>query len=109
MEIRESQLAKNIEKDIRKRYETGKLKDKHLKDFMKKYYDGDPSSDCPKGCKGTCLLECYVDIQTSLIDDKGKLCDFQTKYIRDKEPHCCGKRLVELKDNLYCTVCGSEY
>jgi hypothetical protein len=109
MEIRNSPLAKKIDADIRKEYESGKLKDKKLKDFMKNYYDGDPSTDCPNGCKGNCLLDCYIDIHQSLIGDDGKQRKFQTDYIRDGERFCCGKQLVNLKDNLYCTVCGTEY
>lgn len=108
-EIRTSPLAMQIESGIRKQYETGKLKDKHIKDFMKKYYDGDPSSDCPKGCKGSCLLDCYIDIQKALINDRNELIDFNIKYIRDGLPYCCGKQLEDLNNNLYCTACGNEY
>jgi hypothetical protein len=109
MEIRDSAVANMVKNSINALHKKGKLSDKSLKDFMKQYYDGDPTSDCPNGCKGNCLLDCYIDIHQSLIGDDGDIHDFKTKYTRDNAYHCCGKHLVKLKDNLYCTVCSNEY
>lgn len=108
-EIRNSPLSKKIIADIKSRHASGTLKDKHLKDFLANYYEGDPSIECPKGCKATCILDCYAEIHSFLINDKGQLEDFGVKYVRDGEPHCCGRQLEDLNSNLYCTVCGREH
>lgn len=109
-EIRNSELAQQVGNQIKSKYESGKLKDKHIKDFLKKYYDGDPTNTCPVGCKADCQLECYIEIHQSLIDDKGNLNEFEVPYTRDKQNYCCGKEMETLQNgNIYCTVCGNEY
>lgn len=108
--IRNSELAKKIAEDIRKQYKTGKLNDKKIKAFLKEYYEGDPSTECPKGCKSDCMLECYIEIHQSLINDDGEKVDFKEPYIRDGEYYCCGKPMDTLENgNIYCSVCGGEY
>jgi hypothetical protein len=110
MEIRQSETSKAIEKDIRDRYKSGKLKDSHIKKFLTNYYDGSPYFDCPTGCKSNCQLDCYIDIHTALVDDDEDVNEFKTPYVRDGEHHCCGMKMGELESgNIYCTVCGNEY
>lgn len=108
--IRHSKLAQDIAEDIRQKHSSGKLKDAHMKKFLKSYYDGNPYNDCPARCKGDCLLDCYIEIHQSLIDDEGKLQEFKTPYQRDTLGHCCGSLLRDLPNkNYYCEVCASEY
>jgi hypothetical protein len=86
------------------------LKDVHIKKFLTKYYEGNPVMTCPTGCKADCQLDCYIDIHKALIDDEGKVVEFETPYVRDGIHHCCGLEMESLDNgNIYCTVCGSEY
>lgn len=76
---------------------------------MKNYYEGDPTIDCPTGCKGNCPLECYIEIHQALVNDKGERTDWKTPYVRDGRKHCCGKLMDKLSNgNYYCSVCGTE-
>lgn len=109
MNIRNNDLTKSIEVAIRRQVADKKLSDKKIKDFLNKYYDGDPTMTCPTGCKGTCQLDCYIEIHKALIDDNNKHVSFGELYKRDNAYHCCGKEVSTLKNNLYCIVCGGEY
>ena len=108
--IRNTPLTDKIRKEILAQVSSKKLTDKKIKDFMKKYYDGDPTMECPKGCKGTCLLDCYIEIHQALVDDNGNQVPFRKWYIRDGVKHCCGKEMSDLGNKrFYCTVCGCEH
>lgn len=110
MAIRNTPLTTRIAEDIRGAIASKKLSDKKIKDFMKQYYDGDPTIVCPAGCKGDCLKDCYIEIHQALVDDTGKPVPFSTKYLRDSAYHCCGRELRNIGNgNNYCTVCGIEH
>lgn len=77
---------------------------------MKNYYEGNPTMECPKGCKATCLLDCYIEIHQALVGDDSKQHKFKELYSRDAHYHCCGKPIEVLSSgSMYCTVCGNEY
>jgi len=99
-----------VEKDIRAKYKKKKLKDSQIKKFLSKYYDGDPDcTDC-KGCSKEEMLDCYIKIQRSLVDDDCEKHELSDYYERGEVSHCCGKVLDELENgNLCCPVCGEEY
>lgn len=99
-----------IELELKTSIEKKKLSSKKVKDFIKRYYDGDPTMTCPVGCKATCQEECYIEIHKALVSDEGKQQAFQTLYNRFGEKHCCGKLTQKLERGTnYCTVCGKEH
>ena len=103
-------MTLEIKKDIVARYQSGKLKDSHIKKFLKNYYDGNPVNECPTGCNSTCMLDCYIEIHQALVSDYGEKLNFKEPYIRDGERFCCGMELQKLTNgNRYCEVCGAEY
>lgn len=103
-------VTKEIEDEIRVKYKSGKLKDSHIKKFLKDYYDGNPSNTCPNGCSKDCLLNCYIEIQQALVSDYGERLHFKEPYIRDGANYCCGMEQAELPNgSKYCEVCGTEY
>ena len=101
-----------IEKGIRNKFESGKLKPSAIKAYLNKYYDGDPDcADC-KGCSQEEMLDCYIDIHKFLVDDEGTYNELSNPYVRDGENFCCGKPLAEHPDEenvLVCKVCGEMY
>lgn len=101
-----------VEAKIRADFESKKLKPSGIKTFLKKYYNGDPDcADC-KGCSQDETLDCYIEIQTSLVDDEGTQNDMSNPYVRNDENYCCGKPLVEHPDDeniLVCEICGVNY
>ena len=101
-----------IENELRTNYANKKLKDTEMKKFLKNYYEGDPDcADC-KGCSKEEVLQCYIDIKTSFVDDDGNRIDPEEKeaYIRDGEVYCCGKPCQMLENGHYmCEICGSEF
>lgn len=98
-----------IEKEIRGKIQKGKLKLPAIKSFLKSYYNGDPDcSDC-SGCKEAEIVDCYIEIHKSLVDDDGNSSPMQEPYVRGGEDYCCGKPIKVIDGKLFCEVCGSEY
>lgn len=109
MEIRNTPLTDKIATTIRGLVASKKLSDKKIKDFLKKYYDGDPSNTCPNGCKADCLVDCYITIHQAMVSDDNKEVPFGKFYKRDNAYHCCGMQAQRLGNgNRYCIVCGNE-
>jgi hypothetical protein len=102
----EEKLLKSIDKEIK----SGKLTGKKMKDFLKKYFEGDP--DCAEGCKGCNaedIEECYKDAKLAFVDDEGELNDVKNPYLRNDVYFCCGKECKEVDGSIVCEVCGQEY
>lgn len=89
--------------------ELKKTSNKKIKDFLLKYHEGNPYSDCPKGCKTDCMKTCYKLIHMNLVNDDLEEVEFGERYKRDGEDYCCGKKLRKLDSRLYCEVCAKEY
>lgn len=90
-------------------YQSGKLKDSHVKKFLTNYYDGSPH-DMLKGNNKKQLLEDYILIHEGLVGDDLKKHDFKELYTRHGMKFCCGQSVVKLPTgNLYCEVCGTEH
>lgn len=101
------ETAKNIQRRVEE--ELKKISNKKIKDFLTLYHEGNPYSDCPKGCKTDCMKECYTLIHMNLVNDDYEEVPFKEKYVRDGEPFCCGKRLRKLDSKWYCEICSNEY
>ena len=99
-----------VDKKIRAEFKSGKLKLSTIKDFMKKYFEGDPEcGECPKSCEKDAVLECYIGIHKELVDDEGNVSPMEEAYVRNGENYCCGKPIDEIDGKLYCSVCDSTY
>ena len=101
----------DVEEKIRASYPK-KLKPSAVKKFLATYYDGDPEMADLDDKDEDELLDLYVDIQRALVDDDGNVHDLENDpYYRNDEIHCCGVPTQEMEesDNLYCTICGTEY
>ena len=101
-----------IEKDIKSKLFNKKLKVSSIKNFLKDYYDGDADcSDC-KGCSEDETIDCYIEIQKSLVDDEGDVMKPEEGYYRNGVLYCCGKECVQDPDDeslVYCEICTSQY
>lgn len=99
-----------VEKDVRARITSGKLKMPKIKETLKLYYDGDAEcSDC-SGCSKEDQIACYVKIQQNFVDDDGAVHSAEEPYVRDGENWCCGRQLSEMdQDGFYCEICSAEY
>ena len=90
-------------------YQSGKLKDSHIKKFLVNYYDGSPH-DMIKGSNKQALLEDYILIHEALVGDDLRKHEFKELYTRHENEHCCGQAIETLPNgNNYCEVCGTEY
>lgn len=107
-----AKAEKEIEMDIKSKLFNKKLKLSAIKNFLKEYYDGDADcADC-KGCSEEETIECYIDIQKSLVDDDGEVMKPEEGYFRNDVLHCCGKECVQDPDDealVYCEICASQY
>ena len=108
-EVRKDAIVE-LRKSIESMYKDGEIKDKEMKEFLEEYHEH-LESDCTEcNCPNEDRLDCYIKIQTSLIDDEGVQHDLGEPYIVNDNYYCCGRELSELKDEtLYCEVCGQEY
>ena len=108
-EVRKDAIVE-LRKSIESMYKDGEISDKDMKDFLESYHEH-LESDCTEcNCPNEDRLDCYIKIQTSLIDDEGVQHDFGEPYIVNDNYYCCGRELSELNDEtLYCEICGQEY
>lgn len=99
-----------VEDKIRSTYPK-KLKVSAIKKFLKTYYDGDAEMANLDDFEDEQLLEMYIEIQQSLVDDEGDTHEMEEAYFRDDVIFCCGKETKAMEDtnNIYCEVCGNEY
>jgi hypothetical protein len=101
-----------IEKDIRAKIKKGSLTVKKIKAELKNYYNG--NEDC-KGCKSCSeeeIVDCYIQLQKSFVDDEGDVHDTSEAYERNGVGFCCGTEMVESpskKDTYCCEICSEEY
>lgn len=108
-EVRKDAIVE-LRKSIESMYKDGEIKDKGMKEFLEEYHehlaDDCNECDCPNGDR----LDCYIKIQTNLIDDEGVQHDLGEPYIVNGNYYCCGRELSKLNDEtLYCEICGQEY
>lgn len=104
-----SDVLKQVRIDLKAQYSSGKLKDSHIKKFLKNYYDGNPNT--LKGVSKEDLLEDYIITHERLVGDDLVKHELNTLYERNGRKHCCGK---ELNKSLrvgypFCEICGTEY
>lgn len=104
-EEKEEEIREQILDDYKKK----KLKDTQIKKFLEKYCEGNPRVKMPTDKKDA--LEMYIDIKTSLVDDDGNENPMEECYVRDREYHCCGTKIVEgdKENEFYCPICGTIY
>lgn len=98
---------------MREQFKLGKIKPTEVRKFLTKYYEGNPM-EVVKGSTNEQNFEDYLDIHLALIDDREKLNNFKTLYVRHKQKYCCGNRVATVNTKskgsyLLCEICGSEY
>jgi type I site-specific restriction-modification system R (restriction) subunit len=102
----EAEIADNIHDLVSSK----KLTVKKMKDYLGKFYEGDADCKGCKGCKDDEILDCYINLKQSLVDDEGEVHKQSDPYVRDDTNFCCGTELQELDNgNLFCPVCSNEY
>ena len=74
-EVRRSSIVE-LENSIREMYKNEEITDKDMKEFLESYHEHleGECSDC--NCPNEDRLDCYIKIQTNLIDDEGTQHDF---------------------------------
>lgn len=89
-----------IEDDLEK----GNISHKEIIKYLKDFYNGKYTS---QGVEGD--IDEYIAIQCDLIDDEGNKHELADPYYVGDDVFCCGQHLKELKDDLYCEICGTTY
>ena len=98
--------------EIEKQYGLKKLTIKHMKDFLKKYYNGKAECKDCKGCKDNEVIACYTQMKQNFVDDSGDVMGEGEAYERDGEVYCCGTPCdVDPDDDttVVCTICTNEW
>lgn len=108
---RKAEEAK-IKDEIESLYSAKKLTIKHMKDFLKKYYDGKAECKDCKGCKENEIVACYIQLKQNFVDDYGEVLEEAQAYERDGEVYCCGNPCEADPDDdsaVVCTICGEQW
>ena len=92
------------EKAIEKAIEQGEISHKELIKYLKDFNNGQYVSQGEDGD-----VEEYISIQLDLIDDEGVKHELADPYYIGDDVLCCGQRLNEVDNDLYCKVCGTTY
>ena len=90
-----------------KQYSSGKLTDRHIKDYLMPYANGTLAF---KRMTPAQALEKYIEIQRNLVDDSGNAVEQGVRYMRNKQLHCCGLPLKAInagRKPLVCEACGT--
>ena len=98
--------------EIEKQYGAKKLTIKHMKDFLKKYYNGKAECKDCKGCKDNEVIACYTQLKQNFVDDSGDVMGEGEAYERDGEIYCCGTPCdADPDDDTTCTcsICGESW
>lgn len=98
--------------EIEKQYGLKKLTIKHMKDFLKKYYNGKAECKDCKGCKDNEVIACYTQLKQNFVDDSGDVMNEGEAYERDGEIYCCGTPCdADPDDDSTCTcqICGEQW
>lgn len=90
--------------EIEKAFDKGELEPKKVLNFLKEYYNNKYVS---AGVNED--LNEYIAIQCDLIDDEGTKHEMSDPYYIGDDVFCCGEKLKELKDDLFCEKCGVTY
>lgn len=89
---------------IEHQIDKGELSHKEVLKYLKDYFNGKYVS---KGADED--FNEYIAIQCDLIDDEGEKHELADPYYVGDDICCCGQVLKELKDGLFCEICGTEY
>lgn len=92
------------EKAIEKAIEQGEISHKEIIKYLKDFNNGQYVSQGEDGD-----VEEYISIQLDLIDDEGVKHELADPYYIGDDVLCCGQRLNEVDNDLYCEVCGTTY
>ena len=98
--------------EIEQKYGAKKLTIKHMKDFLKKYYNGKAECKDCKGCKDNEVIACYTQLKQNFVDDSGDVMGEGEAYERDGEIYCCGTPCDADPDDdstVVCTICGEQW
>lgn len=88
-------------------FEKGEISRDDIIGFINAYND---SNEKFKGVSDEDLLEKYLILSATLVDDEGNVVE-EGAYIINDEPYCCGHPLHydEDSEKFVCEYCGSEY
>lgn len=108
-EVFESEVYKSVRPTFLSQYGRT-LKDSHIKNFLKNYYDGNPLAPVNGNSKKD-MLESYITIHENLVGDDLQKHELSEVYELHGRKHCCGKLLTSgvRKGYQLCEVCGTEY
>lgn len=98
--------------EIEQKYGAKKLTIKHMKDFLKKYYNGKAECKDCKGCKDNEVIACYTQLKQNFVDDSGDVMGEGEAYERDGEVYCCGTPCDADPDDdsaCICQICGEQW
>ena len=90
--------------ELEQQIDKGELSHKEVLKYLKDYFNGKYVS---KGVDED--FNEYIAIQCDLIDDEGEKHELADPYYVGDDICCCGQVLKELKDGLFCEICGTEY
>lgn len=89
-----------IEEDLEK----GNISHKEIIMYLKSFYNGKYTS---QGVDSD--IDEYIAIQCDLIDDEGNKHDLADPYYVGDDVFCCGQKLKDVDDDLFCEICGTTY
>ena len=99
--------CKDYEDSVRAEVEDGDISRKDMIDYINKRMG--TKSRMTKTSDEE-LLNKYIELQLTLIDDDGNLHEEEEPYELNGEYHCCGEPLKDNKDGTFkCSVCNAVY